>query len=84
MLYPRSNFAAIVIDDYIYAFGGNSGVKDEFHPQMPEVPCERFKYNSKNWEPVIIKKSPSIFAFGWSKFLENHQIIIYGGSDGSL
>jgi hypothetical protein len=70
MLCPRSNFAAIVIDDYIYAFGGNSGVKDGYHPFMPEFPCERFKYNSKKWEPVNIENSPSIFAFGWSKFLE--------------
>jgi hypothetical protein len=71
MLCKRSNFAAIVIDDYIYAFGGNSGVIEGYHPVMPEFPCERFKYGYMKWEQVNILNSPSIFAFGWSKYLEN-------------
>jgi N-acetylneuraminic acid mutarotase len=85
LLNPRSNFAAISLDNYIYAFGGVSGNQNDFHSRLPEFSCERLNYASPtNWEQIEIERSPSIFAFGWTKFTDEGKIVVYGGSDGQL
>lgn len=79
----RANFAAIVLDNLVYVYGGISGKKEVHHPVFANQVVERYSPNTKEWSELKIDNAPNVAAFAWAPLLD-HKIAIYGGTDGDL
>ena len=75
MSVERACFSHIVIDNKVYVFGGisgNSKVKKNTHaPIISEPNTERYDPVLNKWDTIVIKDSPSLGAFSWSKINKN-------------
>lgn len=64
----RSNFAALALRNYIYAYGGISGAgsgQSTHHPVLSEVLIERYLIAGNTWESVEVNTAPKLAAFSW-------------------
>jgi hypothetical protein len=64
----RSNFAALALRNYIYAYGGISGAgtgQSGHHPMLSEVLIERYLIAGNTWESVAVNTAPKLAAFSW-------------------
>ena len=52
-------------------------------PIVSEPNTERYDPKLDKWDTIIIKDSPSLGAFSWSKINDN-QILILGGTNGDI
>lgn len=86
MNHKRANFACLAMKNFVYVFGGISGlgkgVGEEHYPMMA-APIERFMPIKNEWEVLNIACAPRLAAFAWCT-LEEGKICILGGSDGNL
>lgn len=75
MSVERACFSHLVIDNKVYVFGGiqgNSKEKKNKHiPIISNPNTERYDPKLDKWETIIIKDSPSLGAFSWSKINDN-------------
>ena len=54
---PRANFAHLVLDNYVYVFGGISGkgnAPEDHVPMISNIIAEKYDVNSDTWEEIII------------------------------
>lgn len=84
---PRSNFAVLALDFYVYVFGGIRGKEDGgIGPELNTITVERYMPQNDFWEEFKIPNFPYIAAFSWTPLSgENEgQIAILGGTDGCI
>lgn len=89
MLNRRANFSHLVLDNFVYIFGGISGnvdAKNSTHcPKMPTINAERYDPATDNWENFEIPDIPSLGAFAWTTLgKDSSKMVILGGTDGDL
>lgn len=85
----RANFCHMLLDNYVYVFGGISGTVDDkknFHcPRMATVNAERYDPAADAWEKYEIPNIPSLGAFAWTRMgKDSSTLVILGGTDGDL
>ena len=78
----RANFAAVVVNDEIYVFGGFKGRKDTHIPLLADT-IEKYDPKTDQWTDVIFKDAPSLAAFSWT-YISETKIIVLGGTNGSM
>jgi len=54
MLHARSNFAAFRVKDYVYVFGGISGVEGDFIPKLAGDAVEMYTVSANDWTTIAI------------------------------
>lgn len=81
----RANFAMTAFKDTIWVIGGIAGrdAKEAHRPMMSSV-CEKYSISKDKWEQVEIANLNSLAAFAWTPVNEPTQIMILGGSNGSI
>jgi hypothetical protein len=61
----RSNFSALVIDQFIYVLGGISGGDEKYKPIMSQPMCEQYSIEHNKWIPIEISGMSPIAAFAF-------------------
>lgn len=79
----RSNFAATVIGNLLYVYGGISGRDDSFSPVLAKTIIEVYNIFMDEWKELVIQNAPKLACFGWTK-KSNTEIFVLGGTDGKL
>jgi hypothetical protein len=59
----RSNFSALVIDQYIYVLGGLCGGDEKFSPILSQPMCEQYSIEHDKWTPIEVFGLSPIAAF---------------------
>ena len=84
----RANFACIVVDNLVYAFGGiqGRGTGESAHvPALATIVSERYDPQQDAWEEFEVKGASPLAAFGWTTLApESGQLLILGGTDGDV
>jgi len=82
----RANFAHVVLDNCVYAFGGISGRgsgQAEHHPTLSSSIAEKYDPAADRWEAIEVQGALPLAAFGWT-CLDSNELLIFGGSDGDM
>jgi len=52
-------------------------------PKLVENLLERYDVTTNMWSTLIVEDAPKLSAFGWTSGLNEYELFILGGSDGS-
>lgn len=84
----RANFLLAVVDNKVYVYGGIKGTSNEadqtHHPLLNEVLCEVYDPVENTWSEENIEGGCQLAAFGYTQLQNSHEVLIMGGTDGSL
>jgi len=65
----RSNFAHLVLDNIVYAFGGISGKGSgdaKHHPTVASTIAEKYDPAADAWSAIEVAGALPLAAFGWT------------------
>jgi hypothetical protein len=65
----RANFAHLVLDNMVYAFGGISGKgtgEAKHHPSVASTIAEKYDPVADAWSAIEVSGALPLAAFGWS------------------
>lgn len=82
----RANFAHVVLDNCVYAFGGISGRgtgQAAHHPTVTSIITEKYTPDTDAWEAIEVQGALPLAAFGWTR-IDEDKLLIFGGSDGDM
>ena len=85
---PRANFASMVLDNFVYVFGGiqGRGEGEQAHvPNLATILAEKYDPATNQWEELEIEGGNPIAAFGWTPLAaDTGELLILGGTDGDV
>jgi N-acetylneuraminic acid mutarotase len=65
----RVNFAHLVLDNCVYAFGGISGRgtgATQHEPLLSTIIAEKYQPTTDSWEEIEVQGALGLAAFGWT------------------
>jgi hypothetical protein len=77
----RCLFAATVLGNFIYAYGGITSSKNN-KPTLVDKLVERYDTAQNKWVTIVVENAPSLAAFGWTLGPKEGEILVLGGSTG--
>lgn len=81
MTQGRCLFAATVLNNFIYVYGGIASSKKNM-PTLVDKLIERYDVVQNKWATVNIENAPSLAAFGWALGPKEGELLVLGGSTG--
>lgn len=81
MTQGRCLFAATVLGNFIYAYGGITSSKKN-KPTLADKLVERYDTVHNKWTPIVVENAPALAAFGWTLGPKEGELLVLGGSTG--
>jgi len=77
----RCLFAATVLNNFIYVYGGIASSKNN-KPTLVDKLVERYDVALNKWANIVVENAPSLAAFGWTLGPKEGELLVLGGSNG--